>query len=237
MIPILNTLITYLFPVTCVLCKKDLPENDYYRICKECQGGIKLIDGLICRKCGIPLPDGGQHCCSCLKSKNQHFNFIRSVSIYDGAIKDLIFKYKYFRQDYLSRYFSKLLYDLILPDKCLNSADCITAVPLHWFKKLKRGYNQSELLACSLAKLTGKTHLKNVLIRKKYTEAQVKLNKENRIKNTEGCFAVISKEEVKGKKILLIDDVCTTTATLNECSRVLVKSGAQAIYGLTIARD
>lgn len=157
--------------------------------------------------------------------------------MYDGVLRDLIHKFKYKNRDYLSRFLGKLLKDTIQKHKELIDVDYIIPVPMHWFKKLLRGYNQTELLALNISKYYGKAVLNNSLIRTKYTNSQIKLKKEERMGNIKGCFSVKYRETLKNKRVLLVDDVCTTGATINECSKALKKAGASKIYAVAVARD
>lgn len=233
---ILQHILHFFFPITCTCCHTDLPADDYYRICATCLENIKMIEGFYCLKCGIPLPDGGAHCFHCREKTSYHFENIRSVAVYEGLARDLIGKFKYQSKDYLNRFLGRLLIYAI--DKySYNDVDIVIPVPIHWLKKMRRGYNQSELLAIVTAKYISKPLISNILIKTRLTRPQMRLNRENRIANLGGSFSVREKELIKGKNILLIDDVCTTGATIEECAKVLTRSGANKVYGLTVARD
>lgn len=122
---------------------------------------------------------------------------------------------------------------IIQTDPLLKEADIVTPVPLHWFKRLRRGYNQSSLLARVVADNTGIT-VRNVLKRKRYTKSQTQLTDTIRRENVFGAFT-IEENEVKNKRILLVDDVLTTGATMNECARILKQAGAAAVYSCVAA--
>jgi ComF family protein len=214
-----------------------LPVDDSIRVCDVCRKDIKAIGNSYCRKCGSFLPDGGENCYFCLQKPKYYFEFIRSYGKYEGVLRKLIHKFKYNNRDYLSRFLSGLMVGIINSHNELIMADCIIPVPMHWFKKLARGYNQTELLAEHIAQHFDKPLLLNTLKRKKLGLSQVKLQRLKRIENVKGCFKVNRPENIKGKDILLIDDVSTTSSTLNECAKVLSKAGAAKVYCLTIAKD
>lgn len=229
--------LNFIFPVTCVQCGCDLPADDHFRLCLDCRGKIIPIGDIYCLKCGKNLPDGGAHCYSCLKNPSHYFEQIRSYGIYEGTLRDLIHKFKYRNKDYLYRLLGGLLIEVVQRHKELLKIDYIVPVPMHWFKKLRRGYNQTELLAGYLASYYNIPILLKNLNRTKLKSPQIKLKEEQRFENIKNCFNVRDGKVIKGKDILLIDDVCTTGATINECSRILRKAGANRVYAITLAKD
>jgi len=228
----------FLFPLTCVECARDLPFDDSYGICEMCKKNIKTISGLFCRKCGLSLPDGGEHCYTCRKGAKYHFENIRSACVYEDISKSLVHKFKYRGKEHLDKVLVSIMGRVLEEEKYESKIDLVVFVPMHWLKEYLRGYNQAELLANRVSALLGKPVVK-CLVRAKLTRAQFRLKREERKRNIEGCFGVKRKagSVIKGKNLLLIDDVCTTCATIEECSRALRASGAGKVYGLTFARD
>jgi len=229
-------LLHYVFPVTCALCGEDLPADDYYRLCMDCLGGIKPVSGLVCLTCGLPLPDGGAHCYDCRKGRKHAFTFVRSAAVYEGRLRELIRKFKYQGRDYLHRTLGALLVDVVKTNEALQSSEMIVPVPLHWMKRMLRGFNQSELLALHISEYLGKPMVR-ALKRTRPTRSQFRLSREERAKNIDGCFSICEKNDCRQKRVLVVDDVCTTGATLDECARILLDAGAKQVYGLTVARD
>lgn len=223
------------FPITCTSCGEDLPADDHYRLCGPCGAKITLNTGLVCQKCGVPLPSGGAHCYRCRKNTKTHYAAIRSAAAYDGVLRDLLHKFKYMNRDYLDEFFGAMLVDALTLWKELPPVDAVAAVPLHWTKRLMRGYNQAELLAEKVSLHTGKPLLRRVLSRRRRTKAQYRLSREERRENLRGTFA--ARGLLKGTTILLIDDICTTGATIDACAAALKEAGARQVYGLTVARD
>ncbi|MCS7231465.1 MAG: ComF family protein [Elusimicrobiota bacterium] len=231
-----------LFPKICFHCEKNLEYNSNDFLCNECLNKIKLINGLVCKKCGVPLESGGEFCYQCKNSKRKiYFDFICGCAEYKEPIKTLIHEFKYRQRYYLKKY---LVDNFLIKwwEKNKNSLpkiDIVCCVPMHFLKKLFRGYNQSQLLASEFAKKINLDFKFDLLIKKKLTTSQFKLSKEKRIFNIKDAFMVNKEylDKIKDKNILIIDDVATTTETINQCAKVLKEAKANLVFGLVIARD
>lgn len=210
-----------------------------------------VLNALYPKKC--PLCDKfisghSSTCDSCLRTvlfleadahfahfKKLWFSKCRSRFAYDGPIRDAIHKFKYSERLDLVRFFSSELAD----EACnMGRFDLIVPVPLHRKRLAKRGFNQSAVLARNMAGQTGVPANLDSLKRARHIEPQVGMEREERIENVKGAFAVDPKtaSNIAGRNILLVDDVLTTGATANECAKVLVRSGAREVSVLTIAR-
>lgn len=214
----LNFVLDFLFPPVCVICGK-LNEN---WACEKCRKRIEKLEKVMM-----------------LENNNNFKNFNKLVYIfeYDKIIRKLILQYKFFDKAYINNFFSKI----ILKNKKLCGIfkfyDIIIPVPMSIKKKKKRGYNQTELIAKNISKdLNIDLSLDN-LKKIKDTETQSKLNEKERRNNIKNAFIVNNKLKIKNKRIILFDDIYTTGATVNECSRVLEKAGAKEILVLVIAKD
>ena len=218
----LNFIISLIFPRTCSICGKNLSFNSEQNICNDCLEKLPKLDGLICHKCSLPLPDGGATCSDCKSNKNIYFEILQSPYTYSGQIKKLIKKLKYSRKNFLTKDLSSLLADFIIKENIDKNIDVVVPVPMHWLKKWKRGYNQAELLAKDVSQIINKP-MYNALVRTKYTKPQFNLKKGQRKENLENMFAINKKymDMIRGKKILLIDDIATTCSTSNQCAKVL----------------
>lgn len=209
-------LLDLFFPKFCLNCEA---EGDY--LCQDCQGMLSV---------------SGFH----EKSSSPYLSDLYfPLSYQNPLLKALIRKFKY--EPYL-RELAGTLADLIIAHFQLldNQIDLtgwvLMAVPLHK-KRLKwRGYNQAEEIAKKLAPFFNIPLLRDCLSRAKETQPQVELDNEARKENIRGIFEVKNKDLLKGRKVLLVDDVCTTGATLNEAARVLKDAGAEEIIGITVAR-
>jgi ComF family protein len=187
----------------------------------------------------VPLPDGGAHCFACRKDPPRYLTIVRSAGIYAGLLKELITRYKFHHKDYLSRPLADILLQAYGHFDELQSVDVVVPVPLHWTRRLVRGYNQSALIAKRLAAAIDKPYEGACLQRVRLTRQQFRLTRVERQQNIAGSILVrpAYAKLLEKKTILLIDDICTTTATLNECARALHAAGATGVCGLTLARD
>ncbi|MDR0723603.1 MAG: ComF family protein [Endomicrobium sp.] len=235
---ILLRIINFIYPVTCCLCGKDLEAMSKYKICDKCKKSFSKIKGNVCDKCGVLLEVGEDLCYMCKKDlKVYSFDKLRAVYLYKGHLRKLILKFKYSNRAFLYKDFAFEMSNLIQEYDFLKDSDFIMPVPLNIFRRIKRGYNQAELLAKDISVRTRIPILKNVLLRKKITKPQFKLSKYERIKNMQNSFIVKNENTIKNKTILLIDDIATTCSTVSVCACVLKRAGARNIYVLTLARD
>lgn len=226
------------FPISCAGCNTPLPAEDHYRVCPSCLEKIPFITGLVCVQCGEPLPDGGATCYACRHRTLRHITAIRSCVPYEGIARDFLKKFKYGNRDYLDRFLGRLLVAGFETHRRLfEDCDIVVPVPLHPLRRLMRGYNQAELLAHVLAVHIRKPVVSNVLRRVAYSRPQFRLGREERFENLKNVFSARKTALLNGKNILLIDDICTTGATLSYCAAALRRTGAARVYGLTIARD
>jgi ComF family protein len=222
-----------LFPKFCLNCGR---EEDF--LCQVC---LSLIDVLERQYCPFCLPPkivlDGKTCPSCRKSKN--LNGLYFAASYDNFIlKKAIHQFKYG----LTKDLAKPLADLII--RHFNNLTALprfnefnlVAVPLHGKKLKERGFNQSEELAKGLSQHLKLPVFDNALIKIKQTRSQTELKKEERGKNIQGAFLCPCPDFVKNKRILLVDDVFTSGATMEECAKVLKNTGAKEVWGVAVAR-
>jgi len=201
-------------------------------VCSECYKKLPFIEGKTCSKCGRPLNNLSDYCLRC---KNEEIFYKRAVSVfvYNDVVKKLIYRYKKSGEKYLADFFAACLIQkyAVLDFEC----DIAFYVPIHKRVLKRRGFNQSKVLCDIFAASYNLPVSNDNLIKIKDTGQQKALSKADRIKNIEKSFKVSLKSEVKGKNVLLIDDVMTTGVTANECSKVLVSAGAKNVYVLTLA--
>lgn len=230
-----------LFPKICFYCKKPLTLTSLNILCENCFNQIKLIDNLVCKKCGVILESGGEHCFDCRTSKRKtYFDFVRGAVEYKEPVKTLIHEFKYQNKYFLKKFLISIMCKWWEKNSNIfPSIDVVCCVPMNTIKKFFRGYNQAELLACEFAKKYNFNFQPNLIKRKKFTISQFRLSKEERLENVKDAFKVNNKltQYIKGKNILIIDDICTTAETINQCAKVLKHSGARAVFGFVLARD
>lgn len=215
--------------------------------CDACRLQLLAVSRPLCDVCGQAfdrLAKDVHLCAECRPNKKNPlpaFIALRSKYDFEGPIRKAIHRFKYQGQTSLSEDLADELCGFWQQDcggtLSVPCCDVITGVPLHWWRKHRRGYNQSDLIAQHLASRLNVSF--NVLLqRTRPTRPQVELTRDERAENVKNAFRAIEtrKPEIKGKTVLLIDDVCTTSATLRECAKALKKGGAGSIYALTLAR-
>jgi len=165
------------------------------------------------------------------------FTSHRSYGRYRGKLKDAILLYKYRQFQVLGGDFARLIFRTLGKEENIWwKADIMTPVPLHPKRKKKRGFNQAQVIAEELARLKGIEFEERVLVKVKNVLPQTFLEIENRKKNVSGAFCVVDKDKIKGKIVILVDDVYTTGSTVKECSTVLREAGAKEVRALTLAQ-
>lgn len=194
-----------------------------------CWTGIEKYSGPSCRVCAKPLISEYAHVCGDCVSNPPPFSSVVCYGIYSDNLATAINIMKFSGIKRLSKSLARLLLELDIPD-----SDVIMPVPMTKRALLKRGFNQSLLVAKEVSIKKGIPIDIDSLQKRKDTFPQVGLKAEERLKNLKGAFSV--EGDVKGKRILLLDDVMTTGATLQECSKALLKAGAVDVKGLVLAR-
>lgn len=208
------------FPIKCGYCDEITDDGRY--VCKKCDLTINSEElKNRCKFCGTKLFTKDRVCPKCAKEKKYYDEFIFFAE-YKDVLKDKMLAYKFSDKKYLKNFFA---YELA---KCLRGieADFITGVPITKKRRKERGYNQTNLIAKELAQLLNIEYLPDILVKIKDTEHQSKLSKWERKFNIKNSFKVTDKYNIDGKNILLIDDIFTTGATVNECSKILKGAGA-----------
>jgi len=236
MINFLQKISNVIFPSSCVFCKCNI-KNGF--ICDKCASRLSFITKPVCNICGLPLKiysnyDDNLLCLNCTKNKPLFDKSISAV-VYNDISKKIILPFKHGDKTYLKYFISNLMFQS--GNDIISKCDFITPVPLHFFRLLKRKYNQSALLSVELCRKSGKPYLP-LLRRIKFTKSQGHLSIEKRKSNVKKSFAINKKylSNIIGKNILLIDDVITTGATVNECAKVLKNNGVNRVFVLTFCK-
>jgi len=210
--------LSIIYPKVCFGCKKQLEPSCKIYLCVDCYNKLQSQ-----MKPGESIP---------------HFHFSRNytASFYEGLVKDAICSIKYNDNTYLAETLAQLMIDYSLKYIQLEKIDAIAQIPLHWRKKRERGFNQSLLLAVKIGSSLNIPVIKKSVLRTKYTPSQIELSGKMRLSNVKGVFKAIKPNNFRGRRILLIDDVFTTGATLNECSKVIMEAGAKDIWAFTATK-
>jgi len=227
-------LLDLFFPKFCLNCGS---EGSY--LCEDCFSLIEILESQFCPGCQKRVTDG-KICPACKK-------FIKLNGLYFAAsyqkslTKKMITKFKYepFVKELKEPLARLVMTHFQLCDKKESDFSDFYLIPVPLEKKrLKwRGFNQSEEIAREIAKALKTPLLNNVLYKIKQTLPQMELSEKERRENIKGAFLVKNKGEIKGRKILLLDDVYTTGSTMNECARVLKDAGAKEVWGVAVARE
>jgi ComF family protein len=215
-----------LFPPRCVVCQR---LGSW--LCAACQREMPRVMPPVCARCGDPLPDHGM--CARCRSSPLRIDGIRSVYCFDGAAREAIHRLKYDGLAALAIPLGAALADAWREQPC--AADVVVPVPLHRRRQAERGFNQSALLAREFARRLALPLDETALSRQRATRPQVDLGAEERKENVRGAF-VATGRALSGKSVLLIDDVCTTGATLEACAVAMYAGGARRVCALTLAR-
>jgi len=237
-----------LYPFHCYLCNKPI-ESGY--LCPECYAGLPRLcpplalasaspsisgstPGAICGRCGLPLEDPKVDLCDGCAGRPWFFEQARSFGFYEAGLEELIKGFKFKGERALARELARYLFEA--GGELLAQAEALTFVPMTRRRLRSRGFNQAELLARELGRLTG-LPVVPALVKVRETEDQVSLRPDERWKNVQGAFAAVDLDGVgRFDRILLIDDVYTTGATAEECSRALREGGYSTVFVLTVAR-
>jgi len=231
-----RNIVDLILPPQCISCRSVIDSAG--NICAGCWKQLNFISEPLCEACGYPFPyeaPGIKFCAACAR-KAPPFDRARAALCYDEQSKRLVTGLKFSDKTHQAPTFSKLM--AVSGNALITESDCIIPVPLHRIRLFMRRYNQAALLALGLAKLSDKPVIYDLLVRKINTPPQMSLNRNQRLKNVKSAFGINDKykEKVKGKSVLLIDDVMTTGATIESCAKILKKSGAWRVNVLTLAR-
>ena len=235
MVKLIRAFIEFLFPPACPLC--DAPVSTHGQLCADCWGAINWIDNPKCVKCGYPFPAdidlGGAPLCPVCASGQCELDWIRCACVYDDVSRSAMLPFKHAGRTKYSLFMS---HAMIWALRDINvDADVVMPVPLANKRLFKRGYNQATLLARPISRaLNIKMDLDSVV--RTHREMMGHKNARERAENIRGVFSVVNPDAVRGKRILLVDDVMTTGATFSELRRILVRSGAAAVYGVAFCR-
>ncbi len=226
---IMGSLLDLLFPPRCVGCK-----SSGRILCPACIAKIQPLKSPLCAHCGMPTTPG----LSCQRCSYHHLRLsgLHSVSAYQEPLRSFIHAFKYEGKTRLAAPLGALLAHKYRASGL--HVDMIIPVPLHSERLRQRGYNQAQLLAVACATELGIPQSAALLVRGRPTAAQVHLSPADRQQNVAGAFllAPAYARVLRGRKILLIDDVCTTGATLEACAAPLFAAGASGVWGLVLAR-
>lgn len=231
---LINKFFNALFPqdITCIVCGRDIAKLGAVDLCEKCNHKVQFNNKRRCARCGKNVWAGSKYCPTCKKGLRV-FDKASAPLFYLPPISVLMRKFKYDNAHYLAKPFAKFLFNeyLLSPFE----VDMVIPVPMYHTRKIERGYNHAELLAREFCKLTKLTLDTKNFVRIINTKQQAKMNKMQREENIANAFRVGNNQVVRGKNILLIDDIFTTGTTLDECAKTLKNAGANKVFALCLA--
>ncbi len=232
----LRGLVSLFYPATCVVCDRPAGADDY--LCRVCADKAQRIVPPFCAKCSEAFPGAIDQEFTCANCAHRTLDFDAAISAYRsrGVVRLVILKFKYGRELHLRHpvgcWLLEAMNDARVRDR---SFDLILPVPLHPARLRERGFNQAELLAKILSEEVS-IPWRNGLERVRYTTTQTVFDRQDRMENLRNAFRLRKRIDVRGSRVLLVDDIFTTGSTLSECARVLRKAGAQSVHAVTAAR-
>ena len=224
-----TTILDLLFPYRCVGCR-----TEGQLLCEDCLSVQRRPSPPLCQSCGEEIRAAG-YCNNC-ENQPQAFESIRSSFLYQDAIREAIIQFKYKGITDLATVLGQEM--AVTLAQWRVKCDLIVPVPLHHKRYKERGYNQAALLAKVVGRESGMGLDDTSLVRHIATPQQARTkNREDRRRQVQNAFICADPKKVKNTQIVLVDDVCTTGATLDACAKVLKGAGARTVWGLTVARD
>ena len=226
-----------LYPRICPGCGQHSDRPGRF-LCWSCFSTVELLDKGLCDICGNPLAGDPQarFLCDYCRTRKPAFDRARSAARFNGVVRDMLHSFKYKNALWLAEDISDIMYGALTVWFDVKQIDVVVPVPLFRTRQRERSYNQARVLADILARRLDRRLDEYSLRRIRATETQTHYNSAQRRTNIRGAFKVTRPRWVKGRKVLLVDDVMTTGATLNACAKELKDSGARQILAISAAR-
>jgi ComF family protein len=223
--PYIDAILDFIYPPACVVCES-LPDPEKKLICESCWQKLPRLQ---------PDDELSTHP---IQMEENVASALLALGVWEFSdeMQTVIHEMKFHGKKSLSRWLGDAMAEAASRRPQFASADALIPVPLHKTKFRERGYNQSLLLAQRVSRKLNIPILEQVLRRIRYTKSQATLNAAEREKNMQGAFGIFSEHLISDKKIIVVDDVFTTGATLKACARALLDSGAAAVLSLTAAK-
>ena len=223
-----------LYPQKCPACDAVLAKNEkQIGFCKKCSDKIKIVGKNSCMRCGKPLADETkEYCKDCIRYSHEFVSH-KGVYIYSGEMKPTMYKFKYSNRRCYGRFFAAqavLIYGEWIK---ATGVEQIIPVPMFAQKQRKRGYNQAAVFAKALSEKTGIPVNSGIVRRIQNTAPMKELNNTERVKNLRNAFK-LSETGVQFRKVLLVDDIYTTGATIDAVAQVLKAGGIESVYGMSV---
>jgi ComF family protein len=232
-----RTALDMLYPRSCIGCGISAPETFSY-ICWDCWTDVNKVEPPFCSLCGDPVAGAVDHdfICYACSAEMPSFDSARSAVRYHGVVGEALRMLKYEKALWLAPDLAQLMHNCLKGEYPDLEFDLLVPVPLFHVRRREREYNQSAVLAAALGRRMGCRSVQRVLHRIRPTATQTNLTAPQRLSNVHNAFQSRREKLLSGKRVLLVDDVMTTGATVNACAKALKKGGATSVHVLTAAR-
>ena len=234
---LVSSLLDLVFPPVCQVCDT----RSQAALCSACQAKVRFLEPPWCSRCSLPfseLATGIGECADC-RNHPPALDLARSVGHYEPPLDEAIRRLKFHKKTRVAETLGLLMANRateLLVEAAATAPDCLVPVPLYWLRSWRRGFNQSLLLAQVMSRKLGMP-VEQSLVRVRRTPQQTGLRRRQRLENLRGAFAIRRGASVHGRHILLVDDIMTTGATLNECAKVLKRAKCETVIGITAGRQ
>lgn len=230
---LLRDVIDLCYPGLCANCKDACDAASF--LCKPCCQALQELElHPACDRCGAPLATDGAPCPFCQGRGIRHYRCVLRLGAFSEPLKGLIHQMKYNRQWALAEHLSKRLLVHEGVGQLLDRADVLVPVPLHFLRQFRRGFNQAEIIARQLSRDSHKP-MARALTRVRHTESQTQLTRQKRMDNVRKAFRLTAPHAIRGKHVVVIDDVMTTGATLQAVARALRPARPASLSALLLA--
>ena len=228
-----------LFPPRCASCDLDLENaTDDLLLCDDCQATLGPPSWSFCRRCGAAVIPGELPSAACPRCQGQklYFDAVLSLGHYHGGLRPAVLKMKHRQGETLAAELAELMLRRRRADLEAFQPDLVAPVPMHWWRRLGRGFNSPDVLAQALARALRVPFSPGLLVRRRNTVPQMRLAPKTRFQNLRGALRLRADEALAGRRVLLVDDILTTGATGSEAARVLKQAGAAWVGVAVLAR-
>ncbi len=237
----LRKILDFVFPQNCISCDAEISEEGDHCLCAPCRADIGFIRPPYCFECGVPADlsyayPHEEFVCGVCRQDPYQFDQARSLGFYDTVLRTTIHHFKYRKQMGVLPEVDLLLEKYFAQNPGFCQGFMVSPIPLHFNKMKERGFDQAFLIARQVARVLKLPLAGGLLRRIKATSSQATLTRAERARNIKGAFEVSRPDLLAGKNILLVDDVFTTGATVNEAAKILKKEGAAKVYVFTLGR-
>jgi ComF family protein len=223
----------FCFPPACVVRRAPAETAP---LCVECFGKLRKLElAAACERCAMPVAEHGAPCPHCVGSGVRPYGRVLRLGAYSSPVREMIHSLKFHRAWGLGEFLAERIFAREEVASMLHDCDVIVPVPLHAARHVSRGYNQAEIIARRLGKLSRK-RLSHPVVRVAHTHAQTDVqSKTQRIANLRGAFGLIDQSVIKGQRVVVVDDVRTTAATLRAFGRVVRSAKPASLDAIVIA--